>query len=67
MIMTGTGGIEYILKDATTGLASNNIISTSSRNTGVVLEGVTPNINAGTVTLGDESVGVILYQEQLLQ
>ena len=59
MIMTGTGGIGVYLKDAITGLASNNIISTSSRNTGVVLEGVTSNINAGTVTLGDESVGVM--------
>ena len=59
MTMTGTDGIGVYLKGATGGLVSNNINSTGSRNTGIVLEGVLSNINVGTVSLGNESVGAM--------
>ena len=59
MKMTGTDGIGVYLKGTTAGLTSNNINSTGSRNTGVVLEGVTSAIDAGTITLGNESIGVL--------
>ncbi|MCB8564692.1 autotransporter-associated N-terminal domain-containing protein [Fusobacterium ulcerans] len=59
MKMTGTDGIGVYLKGTIAGLTSNNINSTGSRNTGVVLEGVTSAIDAGTITLGNESIGVL--------
>ncbi|MDR3258622.1 MAG: autotransporter-associated N-terminal domain-containing protein [Fusobacteriaceae bacterium] len=59
MTMIGTDGIGVYIKGATNGFISNNIASTSLRNTGVVLEGISGNINAGTIFLGNESVGVM--------
>lgn len=59
MKMTGTDGIGVYLKGATSGFTSNNISSTTSKNTGVVLEGVTSAINVGTITLGNESLGIM--------
>ena len=52
MTMTGTDGIGVYIKGATNGLTANNVNSTGSRNTGVVLEGTAGNINVGTVNLG---------------
>ncbi|MDU1912628.1 MAG: autotransporter-associated N-terminal domain-containing protein, partial [Fusobacterium sp.] len=60
MIMTGNDGIGVYIKGATGGLTANNITSTGGKgNTGAVLEEVTTNINAGNITLGNESVGVM--------
>ncbi|PWM28866.1 MAG: autotransporter-associated N-terminal domain-containing protein, partial [Limosilactobacillus fermentum] len=60
MTMTGDNGIGVYIKGATGGLNTNNITSTGGKgNTGLVLEGVASNINAGTITLGDESIGVM--------
>ena len=60
MTITGDNGIGVYIKGATGGLTANNITSTGGKgNTGLVLEGVTSNINAGTITLGDESIGVM--------
>ncbi|MHD0318791.1 autotransporter-associated N-terminal domain-containing protein [Fusobacterium sp. THCT1E2] len=60
MTMTGDNGIGVYIKGATGGLTANNITSIEGkRNTGVVLEGVTSNINAGTITLEDESIGIM--------
>ena len=58
--ITGTNGIGVYIEGVTNGLISNNINSTKSGNTGLVLkEVILPNINAGTITLGNESVGVM--------
>ncbi|MDU1893016.1 MAG: hypothetical protein E6767_20250, partial [Dysgonomonas sp.] len=60
MTMTGTDGIGVYIKGATNGLVSNNINSTGSKNTGVVLEDIgSTAINVGTVALGEASVGVV--------
>ena len=61
MKITGTDGIGVYLKGATSGIVSNNITSTGGKgNTGLVLDGVNSvNINAGSITLGDESVGIL--------
>ncbi len=60
MTMTGTDGIGVYIKGATDGLISNVITSTGSKNTGVVLENViASSINLGTITLGNESIGVM--------
>ncbi|WP_462433271.1 autotransporter-associated N-terminal domain-containing protein [Fusobacterium sp. THCT1E1] len=61
MKITGTDGIGVYLKGATSGIVSNNITSTGGTgNTGLVLDGVNlVNINAGSITLGDESVGIL--------
>ncbi|WP_339007583.1 autotransporter-associated N-terminal domain-containing protein [Fusobacterium varium] len=60
MTMTGDNGIGVYIKGATGGLTANNITSTGGKgNTGVLLEGVTSDIDTGTITLGDESIGVM--------
>ena len=59
MTMTGTDGVGVYIKGATVGFVSNNISSIGSRNIGVALDGVTSSINAGTITLGNESVGIM--------
>ena len=58
--MTGTDGIGVYLKGVTGGLVSNSINSTGSKNTGLVLDGVNAvTINAGIITLKNESVGIL--------
>ncbi|BBA51194.1 putative autotransporter [Fusobacterium varium] len=60
MTMTGTDGIGVYIKGVTNGLVSNNINSTGSKNTGVVLEDIgSTAINVGAVALGEASVGVV--------
>ena len=59
MNLAGTEGIGIYLKGADNKLVSNNITSKAAGNTGVVLEGVTENIDAGTITLGNESIGLL--------
>ena len=59
MTITGTEGIGVYLKGSIHDLSVNNITSTTAGNTGLVLDGVTSNINAGTIALGNESVGVM--------
>lgn len=58
MTLTGTDGIGVYIKGSTNGLISNNITSTEAKNTGIVLEGISSNINAGNIALGNESIGI---------
>ena len=63
MTMTGDNGIGVYIKGATGGLTANNITSNKGKgNTGLVLEGASGNFNAGTITLGNESIGVMATQ-----
>lgn len=62
MIISGENGIGVYVKGATSGLISNNITSRATKTTGVILDNANntaPNLNVGTVTLGNGSIGVL--------
>lgn len=59
MNITGTDAVGIYMEGATKGLKSTEISSSTSGNIGIFLDKVTGTIDAGTISLGDESIGIL--------